>query len=40
LARKRNELPIKTRFRAIAEELTGFYLTHVIPETREYHYFD
>jgi hypothetical protein len=37
LARKRSELPLNTRFKAIAEELAGFFLDHVIPVTGEFH---
>jgi hypothetical protein len=38
LAKKRCKLPLETRFKAIAEELAGFYLAEVIPDTGEYHY--
>ena len=38
LARKRNAIPIEDRFKAIGEELAGFFLADVIPKFGEYHY--
>jgi hypothetical protein len=38
LAAKRAKLGLQARFKAIAEELAGFYLAEVIPETSEYYY--
>ena len=36
--RKRDALPTNLRFKAIAEELAGFYLRDVIANFGEYHY--
>ena len=38
MAKKRNQLLPENRVKAIAEELEGFLLAEVIPETGEYHY--
>jgi hypothetical protein len=38
MSRKRNQLLPKNRVKAIAEELAGFILTHVVDEFGEFHY--
>ena len=38
MARKRNQLLLKNRVKAIAEELAGFILTHVVDEFGEFLY--
>jgi hypothetical protein len=40
MARKQNQLLPINRVKAIAEELAGFFLTHVIPESGEFHYIE
>ena len=40
MARKRNALLPMNRVKAIAEELAGFFLTQVIPESGEFHYIE
>jgi hypothetical protein len=38
LRRKREKLSIEERFKAIGEELAGFFLREVIPPSGEFHY--
>ncbi|KAK1642433.1 hypothetical protein QYE76_060238 [Lolium multiflorum] len=38
LRRKREKISIEERFKAIGEELAGFFLREVIPPSGEYHY--
>ena len=40
MAKKRNELLPEDRVKAITEELAGFFLTEVIPESGEFHFID
>ena len=37
LAKKRERLPLEHRFRAIGEELAGFYLSEALQEKGEYY---
>jgi len=37
LAKKRERLPLDHRFRAIGEELAGFYLSEALQEKGEYY---
>ena len=38
MSKKRNQLIAQNRVKAIAEELAGFILTHVVDEFGEFHY--
>jgi hypothetical protein len=38
LRRKREKISIEERFKAIGEELAGFFLREVIPPSGEFHY--
>ena len=40
MAKKRSDLLPENRVKSIAEELAGFFLTEVVPESGEFHYID